>query len=135
MAHDISLSTGQMVLVVRAGKDATSTVLELWESSRVIAELQIPAKLHGSVFADGWFSNGAAWDPSESRVAYVAEVSAIPTVSRPESSDKLSMIDLDWILVCLFLNQQRIPAPLIWMSKLLGLDALGTGKPAGAGRC
>ncbi|CAL5219578.1 g1438 [Coccomyxa viridis] len=68
--------SGQMVLVVRAGKDATSTVLELWESSRVIAELQIPAKLHGSVFADGWFSNGAAWDPSESRIAYVAEVPA-----------------------------------------------------------
>ncbi len=83
MAHDVSLHTGQMVLVVRAGKDATSTVLELWESSRVIAELQIPAKLHGSVFADGWFSNGAAWDPSESRIAYVAEVSVASIASWP----------------------------------------------------
>ena len=64
-----------MLLVVRAGKDSTSTVIELWESSRIIAELQIPTKLHGSIFADGWFSTGAAWDPSESKIAYVAEVS------------------------------------------------------------
>ena len=69
---------GQMVLVVRAGKESTSTVLELWESSRVIAELQIPAKLHGSVFNDGWFSSGAAWDPAERRIAYVAEVGFAP---------------------------------------------------------
>ena len=55
-------------------------MIELWESSRIIAELQIPTKLHGGIFADGWFSSGAAWDPSESRVAYVAEVSvALPT--------------------------------------------------------
>ena len=91
MAHDVAWCAGQMVLVVRAGKDATSTVLELWESSRVIAELQIPAKLHGSVFADGWFSNGAAWDHAESRIAYVAEVSVTPIPSWPESSDEVSI--------------------------------------------
>lgn len=58
---------------MRAGKDATSTVLEVWEGSKAVAELQVPAKLHGSVFNDGWFSSGAAWNPEESRVAYVAE--------------------------------------------------------------
>ena len=60
--------------MVRAGKEATSGVLEIWDGTRVVAELQVPAKLHGSVFNDGWFSHGASWDPSEGRVAYVAEV-------------------------------------------------------------
>ena len=62
--------------MVRAGKDSMSTVLEVWESSQLAAELQVPAKLHGSVYNDGWFSTGAAWDPAETKVAYVAEVRA-----------------------------------------------------------
>ena len=49
-------------------------MLEIWDGTRVVAELQVPAKLHGSVFNDGWFSHGVSWDPSEGRVAYVAEV-------------------------------------------------------------
>ena len=52
-------------------------MLELWESSQLAAELQVPAKLHGSVYNDGWFSTGAAWDPAETKVAYVAEVTAL----------------------------------------------------------
>lgn len=68
------LPAGQKMLVVRAGKEPISTVLEIWEGSRVVAELQVPAKLHGSIFNDGWFSSGAAWVKSENRVAYVAEV-------------------------------------------------------------
>ena len=74
--HDFShaKSAGQKVLVVRAGKEATSGVLEIWDDTRVVAELQVPAKLHGSIFNDGWFSHGASWDPSEGHVAYVAEV-------------------------------------------------------------
>ena len=68
------LPAGQKMLVVRAGKEPISTVLEIWEGSRVVAELQVPAKLHGSIFNDGWFSSGAAWVESENRVAYVAEV-------------------------------------------------------------
>lgn len=60
--------------MVRAGKEATSSVLEIWDGTRVAAELQVPAKLHGSVFNDGWFSHGVSWDPSEGRIAYVAEV-------------------------------------------------------------
>ena len=54
-----------------------STVLEVWENAQLVAELQVPAKLHGSVYNDGWFSTGACWDPSETRVAYVAEVGAL----------------------------------------------------------
>ena len=68
---------GQKVLVVKAGKDSVSTVLEVWESSRLAAELQVPAKLHESVYNDGWFSTGAVWDSSETRIAYVAEVRAL----------------------------------------------------------
>ena len=63
--------------MVKAGKDSVSTVFEVWESSRLAAELQVPAKLHGSFYNDGWFSTGAVWDPSETRVAYVAEVRAL----------------------------------------------------------
>ncbi len=42
--------------------------------SRVTKELLVPKKLHGGVYNDGWFGNGAAWSSDESRVAYVAEV-------------------------------------------------------------
>ena len=43
--------------------------------NRVTKELFVPKKQHGGVYNDGWFGNGAAWSPDESRLAYVAEVS------------------------------------------------------------
>ncbi len=65
---------GQRTLVVRAEKEGTPVALELWGRHGVERELQVPAKLHGSVFNDGWFASGAAWDAREERIAYVAEV-------------------------------------------------------------
>jgi acylaminoacyl-peptidase len=46
--------------------------LEVWGSSRLLAEVQVPRGLHGSVYADGWFGDGVAWSPNEELVAYVA---------------------------------------------------------------
>jgi acylaminoacyl-peptidase len=60
--------------VVRAGREGTSAILEFWGQRGIEKELHVPAKLHGSVFADGWFSTGASWDLEEQRIAYVAEV-------------------------------------------------------------
>ena len=37
--------------------------------------------LHGSVYNDGWFGNGAAWAPDEDRLAYVAEVPVLRAVN------------------------------------------------------
>lgn len=34
-------------------------VLELWDRSRLLAELHVPKSLHGSVYNDGWFGTGA----------------------------------------------------------------------------
>ena len=50
--------------------------MEIWVGNRVTKELHVPKKLHGSIFNDGWFGTGAAWNADESRVAYVAEVRA-----------------------------------------------------------
>ena len=86
------LPAGQKMLVVRAGKEPISTVLEIWEGSRVVAELQVPAKLHGSIFNDGWFSSGAAWVKSENRVAYVAEVGYIGQTDRVNKSYKCCLM-------------------------------------------
>ena len=68
---------GKRSLVARAGSDVNSTVLEIWMGNRVTKELHVPKKLHGSIFNDGWFGTGAAWNADESRVAYVAEVSKL----------------------------------------------------------
>lgn len=82
---------------MRAGKEGTSVILEIWGRHTIDKELHIPTKLHGSVFNDGWFSNGASWSSDELRIAYVAEVCrylsptseinnskyACPTISMP----------------------------------------------------
>ena len=65
---------GRRTLVVRADKEGTPVSLEVWGHHGVDRELQVPVGLHGPVLNDGWFSTGAAWDPTEQRVAYVAEV-------------------------------------------------------------
>ena len=60
--------------MVRVGRDGNSCILEVWASNRVLKELHVPKKLHGNIYNDGWFGNGAAWSSDESRMAYVAEV-------------------------------------------------------------
>ena len=71
---------GKHTLVVRAGKEGTSVVLEVWSQRSLLRELHVPSKVHGSVFNDGWFSTGASWDPQEQRIAYVAEARATPNI-------------------------------------------------------
>ena len=60
--------------MVRAEKEGTLINLEVWGHHGVQRELQVPAGLHGAVLNDGWFSSGVAWDLTEERIAYVAEV-------------------------------------------------------------
>lgn len=66
--------SGQMQLIVRPGSSSdTSSVLEIWNRSRLTLELHVPEALHGPICNDGWFGTGAAWSPDETLVAYVAE--------------------------------------------------------------
>ncbi len=64
------------MLIVRPagnGNKETSAILEIWDRSRVLQEIHVPASLHGSIYNDGWFGSGACWSPDETRLAYVAE--------------------------------------------------------------
>ncbi|EFN55568.1 hypothetical protein CHLNCDRAFT_134052 [Chlorella variabilis] len=74
--------SGRHLLVVRAGSGDSSAVLELWDQCRVVAERHVPQALHGAVYNDGWFGQGASWSHDESLVAYVAE--APPPAKTPE---------------------------------------------------
>ncbi|CAG9467337.1 unnamed protein product [Pedinophyceae sp. YPF-701] len=65
--------SGRHMLVVRGGSTKDPTILEIWGGGRLMRELEVPATIHGAVYNDGWFSDGAAWSPDETRVAYVAE--------------------------------------------------------------
>jgi acylaminoacyl-peptidase len=38
-----------------------------------LQELLVPKSLHGPVSNDGWFARGAAWNPTENIIVYVAE--------------------------------------------------------------
>ena len=70
--------SGRRMLVVRnaaPGAAAQDTVLELWGGGRVLREVEVPAAVHGPVYADGWFE-GVAWSADEDRVAYTAEAPA-----------------------------------------------------------
>ena len=77
-----------MLIARSPSENATSTILEIWDRSRVLNEIHVPTGLHGSVYNDGWFGNGAAWSPDESRIAYVAE--APVAVKTPEWSATLN---------------------------------------------
>lgn len=74
-------SAGRRTLIVRVpagnGGEGPAAILEVWGASRLLSEVQVPRGLHGSVYNDGWFADGAAWSPDEARVAYVAEVSML----------------------------------------------------------
>jgi acylaminoacyl-peptidase len=82
--------SGRRSLVVRAapasgGGDNGSggaMILEVWDRSRLLKELHVPAAMHGAIYNDGWFGSGAAWSPDERLVAYVAE--APPATRTPE---------------------------------------------------
>eukprot|EP00898_Chlorokybus_atmophyticus_P007404 jgi/Chlat1/7665/Chrsp64S00560 len=71
--------SGRRLLVVRAGlpggkpgeTDAGCTV-ELWNAGRLLKEIAVPEKVHGGVYADGWFE-GVAWSSDEKRIAYIAQ--------------------------------------------------------------
>lgn len=77
-------TSGQKLLVVRngdsTGKNGPSpTKLEVWSSAQLVKEILVPASVHGSVYADGWFE-GVSWSQDDLYVAYVAEE---PVTDRP----------------------------------------------------
>jgi acylaminoacyl-peptidase len=78
--------SGRRTLVVRpgggAGEKESGCVLEVWGRAGVTLAVEVPSKLHGAVYNDGWFGAGAAWSPDEGLVAYVAE--GAPEVRTPE---------------------------------------------------
>ncbi|KAK8684694.1 hypothetical protein V6N13_040710 [Hibiscus sabdariffa] len=64
--------SGSKLLVVRNPENESPTQFEIWGSSQLEKEFQIPQSTHGSVYADGWFE-GISWNSDESLIAYVAE--------------------------------------------------------------
>ena len=86
-SRGVSLSvpspSGRRLLVVRnpeGSSDATKggVVLEVWAGGRLAAEVEVPASVHGAVYADG-FLESCSWDAEEERLLYVAEA---PPASR-----------------------------------------------------
>ncbi|KAL4285546.1 hypothetical protein GQ457_16G029420 [Hibiscus cannabinus] len=64
--------SGSKLLVIRNPENESPTQFEIWSSSQLEKEFQIPQSTHGSVYADGWFE-GISWNSDESLIAYVAE--------------------------------------------------------------
>ncbi|KAE8728184.1 Acylaminoacyl-peptidase-related isoform 2 [Hibiscus syriacus] len=64
--------SGSKLLVIRNSENESSTQLEIWSSSQLEKQFQIPQSTHGLVYADGWFE-GISWNSDESLIAYVAE--------------------------------------------------------------
>ncbi|KAJ9523210.1 hypothetical protein QJQ45_024003 [Haematococcus lacustris] len=65
--------SGDQQLVVKAGGEGVSTILQVWNCSRLVLELHVPRTLHGPLVNDAYFGNGAAWSPDGRAVAYTAE--------------------------------------------------------------
>ncbi|XVE65924.1 hypothetical protein DITRI_Ditri08aG0038700 [Diplodiscus trichospermus] len=64
--------SGSKLLVIRNPENESPSLFEIWSSSRLEKEFQVPQSVHGSVYADGWFE-GISWNSDESLIAYVAE--------------------------------------------------------------
>lgn len=71
--------SGSKLLVIRNCENESPSIFEIWNSSQLEKEIQIPQSVHGSVFTDGWFE-GISWKSDESLIAYVAEE---PSPSKP----------------------------------------------------
>ena len=81
LRNDVILTSpspsGRRMLVVRQNEgEKEPTVLEIWGGGRLLKEIEVPRSIHRGVFNDGWFSEGATWNPDESKVCYVAEAPA-----------------------------------------------------------
>ena len=76
--HELLLHAGEKGFLVKPGADPDSLIIEVWGRSRMLKQLKVPKKLHGPVYADGWFGSGASWSEDESLLAYVAEVGPAP---------------------------------------------------------
>ncbi|OMO95588.1 hypothetical protein COLO4_15764 [Corchorus olitorius] len=79
MSTIVPSPSGSKLLVVRNPENESPVQFEIWNSSQLEKEYQIPQSVHGSVYADGWFE-GISWNADESLIAYVAEE---PTPSKP----------------------------------------------------
>ncbi|XVF66569.1 hypothetical protein PTKIN_Ptkin10aG0047700 [Pterospermum kingtungense] len=71
--------SGSKLLIIQNPENESPSQFEIWSSSQLEKEFQIPQSVHGSVYADGWFE-GISWNSDESLVAYVAEE---PLPSKP----------------------------------------------------
>ncbi|XWS08891.1 hypothetical protein CRYUN_Cryun40dG0039300 [Craigia yunnanensis] len=72
--------SGSKLLVIRNPENESPLQFEIWSSSQLEKEFQIPQSVHGSVYADGWFE-GISWNSDESLIAYVAEEPSPPKPS------------------------------------------------------
>jgi Acylamino-acid-releasing enzyme, N-terminal domain len=71
-AHHTSISpSARRKVVVSKGKALT---LSVWHGACLLADIDIPEGLHGSVVADNFFAGSMQWSADECYVAYVAEV-------------------------------------------------------------
>ncbi|XVF66572.1 hypothetical protein PTKIN_Ptkin10aG0047900 [Pterospermum kingtungense] len=64
--------SGSKLLIIRNPENESRSQFEIWSSSQLQKEFQIPQSVHGSVYANGWFE-GISWNSDESLIAYVAE--------------------------------------------------------------
>ncbi|KAJ7954803.1 Acylamino-acid-releasing enzyme like [Quillaja saponaria] len=76
--------SGSKLLVVRNPENESPTQFEIWSSSQLEKEFQVPKSVHGSVYTDGWFE-GISWNSDEGRIAYVAEE---PSPLKPTFNDQ-----------------------------------------------
>ena len=87
VALSIPSPSGRHMLVVRNAEGTGGVTLELWAGGRLARECEVPASVHGAVYADG-FLESCSWDAAEERVVYVAE--APPTTRTPLWGNKLA---------------------------------------------
>lgn len=48
--------SGLKLLVIRNSINDSPTSFEIWGSSHMEKEFQVPSSVHGSVYADGWYA-------------------------------------------------------------------------------
>ncbi|MED6128779.1 hypothetical protein PIB30_101241 [Stylosanthes scabra] len=79
-----SPSASKLLIIRNSDNNEGPSRFEIWTSSQLQREFQIPQSVHGCVYTDGWFE-GISWNSDETRVAYVAEE---PAPAKPTFNDQ-----------------------------------------------
>ncbi|XLR11225.1 hypothetical protein S83_039163 [Arachis hypogaea] len=79
-----SPSASKLLIIRNPENNESATRFEVWNSSQLQREFQVPQSVHGSVYTDAWFE-GISWNSDETRVAYVAEE---PAPAKPSFNDQ-----------------------------------------------